>query len=142
MVVEVQSVRNSQTSQTQLDPKRHRDRRSFGTHGEELATQLLVKRGYTILERQWRSREGEIDIIAVAGGDLVAVEVKTRGGVGFGTGEQALTAYQLRRIQRAVLSYRAQHPQLQYTPVRVDLLAITVGTQRQHEARLFQDVML
>jgi len=50
----------------------------FGKQGEELAAQFLMEKGYEILERNWRNRHKEIDIIAKDGEELVIVEVKTR----------------------------------------------------------------
>lgn len=75
-------------------------RAQIGTRGEDLAAQCLTDDGYDILERNWRCRYGEIDIIAADGEAVVFVEVKTRTGRGFGTPAEAVTHTKLRRLRR------------------------------------------
>ena len=59
-------------------PQRTDGRRSLGKHGEELASAYLLKCGFSLLARNWRTRAGEIDIIAQEGPWLVFVEVRSR----------------------------------------------------------------
>ena len=74
-------------------------RQSFGLLGEELACQALEQRGYVILDRRYRTKHGEIDIIARDGDCLVFVEVKARQDGSFGDPEEAVT---LRKQQQMV----------------------------------------
>jgi len=62
----------------------------LGKKGEDLALQYLQKKGYTLLERNWRFRHKEVDIIAADGRDLVFVEVKTRSSNWFGATDVAV----------------------------------------------------
>ena len=64
-------------------------KRDFGNTGENLATEYLEKQGYTILERNFYCKQGEIDIIAKIKKTLVFIEVKTRKSDTFGTDSQA-----------------------------------------------------
>jgi len=66
-------------------------RKEVGDRGEKLAVDFLKKRGYKIVRRNFRCREGEIDIIAQKGDCLVFVEVRTKKGSGFGTPEESVT---------------------------------------------------
>jgi putative endonuclease len=66
-------------------------RRGVGARGEKLAADFLEKKGYIILQRNYRCREGEIDIIAQQGECLVFVEVRTRKSPGFGTPEESIS---------------------------------------------------
>lgn len=66
-------------------------RRDVGARGERLAADYLESRGYKILERNFRCREGEIDIVARQGECLVFVEVRTRKSRDFGTPEESVT---------------------------------------------------
>ena len=75
-------------------------RQTLGELGETLACDELRRRGYAILERRYRTRYGEIDIVARHGDVLVFVEVKARAGDAFGTGAEAVTAYKQRRVAR------------------------------------------
>ena len=67
-----------------------RDRSSVGRRGEEAACAYLAERGYRILDRNWRCRLGEIDIVAERGDIVVFVEVRTRTGTRFGTGAESV----------------------------------------------------
>ena len=75
------------------------DNVALGAEGERIAAESLTAQGLSILERNWRSRHGEIDLIATDRGALVFVEVKTRTGVGFGLPAEAVTAVKQRRIR-------------------------------------------
>ena len=67
------------------------NRKEVGARGEKLAADLLKKRGYKILQHNFRCREGEIDIIAQKGECLVFVEVRTKKNTAFGTPEESVT---------------------------------------------------
>ena len=66
-------------------------RQDVGARGEKLAADLLKKRGYKIVQKNFRCREGEIDIIAQKGECLVFVEVRTKKNTAFGTPEESVT---------------------------------------------------
>jgi putative endonuclease len=96
---------------------------ALGKTGEDLACRELERRGYEILERRWRQRGGEIDIIARDGPTTVFVEVKARDGSEFGEGGEAVTARKQRRIAQLALLYLARH-RLVDTPCRFDVVSI------------------
>src|SRR5665213_2169327 len=66
-------------------------RLALGRYGEAFAADYLISAGMTVLDRNWRCRDGEVDIVAVEGDVLVICEVKTRRGVEFGTPLDAVT---------------------------------------------------
>ncbi|TQF67096.1 YraN family protein [Rhodococcus spelaei] len=104
----------------------------LGARGEDLAVEHLVGRGMTVLERNWRCRYGELDVIARDGEAVVFVEVKTRSGRGFGTPAEAVTFAKQSRIRRlAGLWLRAQPRG--WARVRFDVVAIVVEAGRQPE---------
>lgn len=78
---------------------------ALGKTGEDLACRELTRRGYEILARRWRRRQGEIDIVARDGATLVFVEVKTRDGRAFGGAADAVTAYKRQRLARLAQEY-------------------------------------
>lgn len=82
--------------------------RGLGAWGEELAARELTRRGLTILGRNHRTREGEIDLIAQEGSCLVIVEVKTRRGTGFGTPEEAVTPGKQEKLIALAQAYVAE----------------------------------
>jgi putative endonuclease len=95
----------------------------LGKSGEDLACDELRRRGYAIVARRHRCRGGELDIIARDGSTLVFVEVKTRDGVRFGTGAEAVTAPKRRRIARLAREYVVRH-RLTDRACRFDVVAI------------------
>ncbi len=75
-------------------------RAALGKYGEDLAARRLVDAGFSLLDRNWRCRDGEIDIVARDGDVLVVCEVKTRRDVGFGTPLEAVTPAKAGRKRR------------------------------------------
>jgi len=106
-----------------------------GQRGEEIACALLRSRGYAIVERNWRSAFGEVDIIARDGETLVFVEVKSRAGPGFGGPEAALTPWKRKRIIATARAYLNEVGA--DLPVRFDLVALQGG-----KVTLYRDAFL
>jgi putative endonuclease len=100
------------------------DRRQLlGIRGEDLACAELQRRGYAILERRYRTRYGEIDIVARDGEVTVFVEVKTRTGDGYGDGAEAVTPWKQRRIANMSLDFVSRR-RLHDRPCRFDVVAV------------------
>ncbi len=89
------------------------ERQRFGQHSEELAAAHLKRNGYHILERNYRTRVGEIDIIARHRGTLVFVEVKARRSDRFGDPKWAVTPAKQRKLSMAALTYLKAHDAMQ-----------------------------
>jgi putative endonuclease len=85
---------------------------NFGKIGEDFAVRLLENKGYQIVARNFRSRFGEIDIIAIYEGELVFIEVKTRWSLKFGNPEEAVTERKLKKIIRTAEYFSMIHPNL------------------------------
>ena len=103
-------------------------RQSLGKLGEELACGELERRGYAILARRYRTRFGEIDIIARDRETIVFVEVKTRDGDKFGASAEAVTAWKQRRVANMAVDYLARQ-RLHHCPCRFDVVAVDVSTE-------------
>jgi len=98
----------------------------LGRFGEDTAARGLAAQGWRILDRNWRCRLGEIDIVAQDGGDLVVVEVKTRRGTAFGPPEEAVTQAKLARLRRLAAAWLGAQDR-RFDGVRVDVVAVRVG---------------
>ncbi|MBR5997800.1 MAG: YraN family protein, partial [Deltaproteobacteria bacterium] len=85
-------------------------RQALGRWGEDLAAAYLQQRGMVILERNFRGKRGEVDIIARDGGDLVFVEVKTRRSDTFGTPQEAVNRRKQMQILHVAEIYLQSHP--------------------------------
>lgn len=84
---------------------------ALGHYGETFAASVLEEKGYRILTRNFRCKEGEIDLIAEKGQRLCFIEVKTRQSVRFGVAAESVTKEKQRRIRRSAAIYLRQHPQ-------------------------------
>jgi putative transposase len=101
-------------------------RRQLGDQGEDLAAAALQKQGYKILERNYVTPLGEIDLIARQGKTLVVVEVKTRRGSNFGTPQEAVHTGKQGRLRR-LADYYLKAKRLTGSPVRFDVVAVTLA---------------
>ncbi|MGA8846409.1 MAG: YraN family protein [Nocardioides sp.] len=98
-------------------------RQALGAYGERVAEEHLAAQGMTLLERNWRCAQGEIDLVLRDGAVLVVCEVKTRTSMAHGSPHEAITDTKLARLQRLGLLWaeaRGVAPQ----ETRVDLVAI------------------
>lgn len=98
-------------------------RQELGKLGENLAVQELERHQYAILARRYRTRGGEIDIVADDHGTLVFVEVKARADGEFGTAAEAVTPWKQRRLARMARDYLTRETILD-CPCRFDVVAI------------------
>ena len=98
-------------------------RQSLGKSGEDLACKELERRGYEILTRRYRTRFGEIDIVARSNKTIVFVEVKTRAGDEFGGGAGAVTPWKQRRIAQMAIDYLSRN-KLHDQPCRFDVVTV------------------
>jgi putative endonuclease len=95
----------------------------LGRQGEQIAADFLKRAGLTILERNWRCSQGEIDIVATDGPVLVVCEVKTRSGVRFGTPLEAVTRQKAWRQRRLAVLWLREHNVL-YDEIRIDVVGV------------------
>lgn len=114
-----------------------KDKRKFGQLGEDYAVKLLRKNGYKILERNYHTKVGEIDIVAAENDTLIFVEVKTRWSRKFGKPEEAVTPTKLSRIKKAGQYYSLTHPTLPKA-LRIDVVAIEVEKGTVTSAKIIQ----
>jgi putative endonuclease len=98
----------------------------LGRAGEDRAATHLIAAGYRILDRNWRTHGGELDIVAAHGPDLVVVEVKTRRGEWFGHPFSAIDARKRNRLFRLAAGWIVAHPDAaRGRRLRLDLIGIT-----------------
>ncbi|MDQ3305421.1 MAG: YraN family protein [Actinomycetota bacterium] len=85
-----------------------RARQRLGAAGEDLAAAWYEARGYRVLARNWRCREGELDLVVRQGATIVFCEVKARSSLAFGSPLEAVTPNKCRRIRRLAAAWLAQ----------------------------------
>lgn len=98
----------------------------IGADGEEIARKYLREKGYAILESNWSTTFGELDIVAKRGDELVFVEVKTRRGTGTEAALEAVTAAKHERMLKAVYQYLHDHDIDTDTQWRIDVIAVAI----------------
>lgn len=99
-------------------------RASFGKKAEEYIARHVVKLGWKVLERNYHSRFGEIDIVADDRGEIVFIEVKARRGTAFGTPLESVTETKLEKIAMTAHEYLASKG-WEERPWRLDVFAVT-----------------
>ena len=99
------------------------DKDELGRLGEQLAAEYLQQAGMRILDRNWRCAEGELDIVAAERRVLVACEVKTRSGLGFGSPLEAISRRKQARLRRLAISWIRAHGVL-FDEVRIDVIGL------------------
>ena len=104
--------------------------RDIGALGEKIAAEYLTGLGYMIRERNFRLREGEIDIIAEKDDFLVFIEVRTRTSTSYGTPEESVTAQKKERLIALAEAYREDRADLP-SSWRIDVVAIELGPKRK-----------
>lgn len=95
-----------------------------GSDGEERAAAYLLRAGFRIVERNFRSKFGELDIVARDQGALVFVEVRTRGGYLHGNAVEMVNVQKQRKVTRVAYSYIARK-RPSFTTARFDVIGIT-----------------
>jgi putative endonuclease len=101
----------------------------LGARGEQIAVAYLTDTGLRVLDRNWRCREGELDIVARDGDALVFCEVKTRRGVGYGHPVEAVTSAKQRRLRTLAQRWLAAHDD--HAPdLRFDVVGVLVRPNR------------
>lgn len=100
---------------------------NLGEEGEEIAARYLRENGYQILDRNWRIKEGELDIVALSPDDVIIfVEVKSRSSAAYGDPLESISVDKAMRIQRLALAWLAMHQRLGAN-FRIDAVGILIG---------------
>ncbi|MCE1178800.1 MAG: YraN family protein [Micrococcales bacterium] len=100
-------------------------RRELGAFGEDLAARFYRDRGATVLDRNWRCRDGEIDLVVLDGATLVVCEVKTRRNTAFGDPVEAVTWRKAARLRRLAAAWLAEQER-SVADVRIDVIGVLV----------------
>lgn len=115
--------------------------KDFGSWGEDIAAKFLRKKGYRIIERNFRCKKGEIDIVASEGDSLVFVEVKTRSTTKFGEPEEAVNPDKMHHLHRTAYIYlRKNKLRPGEITVRFDVVSIVAdwNTKKVESIKLFK----
>jgi putative endonuclease len=108
----------------------------LGATGEEIAVDYLVSQGYVVFDRNWRSKSGEIDIIASekfnSQDELIFIEVKTRSSRDYGDPIQAITATKYLRMYRLALEWLSENSASREA-WRLDVISIVISRAQEIE---------
>lgn len=106
----------------------------LGAEGEDRAAAWYHVRGYEIVARNWRCREGELDLICRTGRVVVVCEVKTRRSLDFGHPAEAVTPAKQRRVRQLAARWLREHADGPVGEVRFDVAAVLPGSVEVIEA--------
>ena len=99
-------------------------RRALGVAGEATVARWYEAAGYTVLDRNWRCREGELDLVLARERTVVFCEVKTRRGAAFGAPFEAVTITKQRRLRTLALRWLAAHADRRAAELRFDVASV------------------
>ncbi|MBN1169076.1 YraN family protein [Candidatus Woesebacteria bacterium] len=122
-------------------PKISKDTRSIGFKGEKYAGIILQEKGYKILEYNFYTRLGEIDLIAEDNDTLVFVEVKLRRSKRFGMPEESVTLKKLEKIKKTGQIYLKKN-KLKYYKLRIDVVSLLFEKDELVREKLLKGVYL
>ncbi len=105
--------------------KHRSESKELGVRGERAAVRFLERRGYEIVDQNWRCNAGEVDIVARDQDTIVFVEVKTRASIDAGLPEEAIDDEKRRRYEMLAAHYLHGHDTGE-VPVRFDVIALLV----------------
>jgi putative endonuclease len=109
----------------------------IGIKGEQIGAEYLLNKGYIILYRNWRSGKKEIDIIALKGTLIVAVEIKTRSALHISFPEEAVNRRKQGFLKAAALAFMDDNPQ--YLDLRFDIISILLEGDKALEIMHFEE---
>lgn len=119
----------------------HSKNRSVGTFGENAVADFIRAQGATVIERNWRIKEGEIDIVAqLADGTFAFVEVKTRTSTAFGHPLESINTQKAHRLQRLALAWLATHKAFGHE-YRIDCAAVIISRGGEHSIEYRKSVL-
>jgi putative endonuclease len=108
----------------------------LGATGEEIAVDYLIAQGYVVFDRNWRSKTGEIDIVASeksnSRDELIFVEVKTRSSRDYGDPMEAISATKYLRMYRLAIEWLSENS-ANREPWRLDVISIIISKADQIE---------
>jgi putative endonuclease len=102
-------------------------RRALGASGEEAAANWYVANGYEVVARNWRCRDGELDLIVRRGRAFVFCEVKTRTSTRFGAPVEAVTRTKQVRLRHLAARWLADHAGMRAAEIRFDVASVLAG---------------
>ena len=109
----------------------------LGKLGEQLAKDYLVKKGYQILETNFRFEHSEVDIICLKNDILIFTEVKTRSSFNFGFPEEAVTEKKQDSLKKVAEFYMLEHPEYEFC--RFDIISCLIQYGEIKEIKHFED---
>lgn len=99
----------------------------LGAAGEDLAAQWYEHRGFEVVDRNWRTRFGEIDLVVAQIGVLAFCEVKTRSSAAFGTGFEAVTPRKQAKLRTLASEWLRVNPSAHFRSIRFDVASVVAG---------------
>ena len=113
-------------------------KKALGDLGEEAAEEYLKEKGYAILQKKFRSGQGEIDIIATDKDWIIFVEVKTRTGDIYGSPQESIDFNKVDRIRKSAIAFLKENKTDKKKSIRFDAISININKNRL-EKFLLQD---
>lgn len=109
-----------------------------GNFGEDIAVDFLIKNDFKIVERNWKHKHWEVDIIATKNNCLRFIEVKTRNGTKFGNPEESVDESKMNALKKAAEQYLLQHSE--WNDIQFDVVSVLLQNKKVNEILIIEDV--
>jgi putative endonuclease len=113
-------------------------KKTIGNKGEQIAVNFLLEKGFSIIARNWRYKQFEVDIIAEENNLLHFVEVKTRTGIQFGYPEESISQRKMESLKKAAIAYLDQFPEV--INIQFDAVSILIRPKMEIEITFIEDI--
>ena len=115
------------------------ERKRLGSHGEDLAVEFLKRQGYQILQRNFKLKFGEIDIIAQEGDTICFIEVRTKTGNEMGTPFESITPSKQRKLSKLALAYLKNQYKSVEVRARFDVVAVVAENGKEEKIEIIKN---
>jgi putative endonuclease len=115
------------------------NRKSLGQEGELIAERFLKSKGYKIIDRNFNTRWGELDIVAQQGAEIAFVEVRTRTSADFMKPEESVNFTKQEHLKKAAQMWLAKHHPVEPPPCRFDVISVLIEADKKPEIEHFRD---
>ena len=115
------------------------ERKKLGSHGEDLAVEFLKRQGYRILQRNFKLKFGEIDIVAQEGDTVCFIEVRTKTGDELGTPFESITPFKQRKLSRLALAYLKNQYKSVEVRARFDVVAVFSEDGKEEKVEIIKN---
>ena len=115
-------------------------KKDLGKKGEEIAKKYLIKSGYKIIERNFRTKYGEIDLICEKDNSIIFIEVRTKSNLDFVSPEESISSKKIDHIKNSSLDYLSKNKK-KYKDIKFEFIGILISSENDYKINHIKDII-